>query len=308
MEQMDTFGYMLDEIFYPIEDYSKIVIDYQANEERRNEEYCESFTVISVNGSFDPQVFSLALELLYKDLMSNIKKKLFCLARSEWPEYLDSAIRRLKQLKTIIRCVEPSGELIDTNWENPRKSWVFDREPGTVNRDSETVSALSIGLKGVPAEVLVKTSMYAYCWRKRVKEYVRNMEFLRYYYLHVQEVPMVVVAAPAYDSVHVACLMGGSAEGSPAKRKIAACSPMPEKIKVHRSVPQMAGYLWLLHRNGVFGNMPKTELCRKFAAFFQTSHREEISEHSLKNHFDSPSEEVLQFLRGECHLMVSGCT
>ena len=99
MEHIDTYGYILDEIFFKIEEFSRIVIDYQANNGPGNEQPGNSFTVVSVNGFRDTKDFYKFMVLLCTGIVQKLSAHVMTLAPGEQPVFLDFAIRRFKKLK-----------------------------------------------------------------------------------------------------------------------------------------------------------------------------------------------------------------
>ena len=122
--------------------------------------------------------------------------------------------------------------------------------------------------------VLVKASLFAYYWKNSLNDTVEKLNFIKIYFEYI-----------------------------PNRQVVAERILKQKKIKINRTVPQLAAYLKLLHNTDVFGNISKAELCRIFAGLFRTEKQEEISHKSLKNHFDSPAPETMKFLRVEFHRM-----
>ena len=306
MEYVEMYAYILDEIFDQIEQFSKISIDYQANENPGNEPSGNSFTILSVNGHKDPKEFYCFLVFLCAGLVQKVRGHLPNLASGDWPVFLDSAIHRFKQLKTIIRCVDSPDNGLVSEADGPPRIWIFKRKRMDLGQGTEDP-------KLMPEEVLVKTSEYACFWKSSVKDTVKKLEFIHNYYEYIPRqsvvADMAMPAVPASGLVPAPFVFPASGQVPvPAMRAVPASGlvpfPAPEKIKIHRSVAELAACLKVLHKLGVFGDISKTELCRRCSGFFQTEKQGEISPKSLKNHLDSPRPEVLDFLKMECYKMV----
>jgi hypothetical protein len=268
MEHMDTYGFILDEIFYQIDEFSRIIIDYQLNESSGGKQPGNSFSVLLVNGHKDPRAFYHFMVFLCNGIIHRVIDHLPNLASGEQAVFIDYAIRRFNKLRSIACCIESPAEFTNMYGKRTPLIWVFKREfidPGT-----ETEKSLP-----VPEAVLVKASLFAYYWKNSLQDTAEKLNFIRTYYEYIPDRP--VIAAPVMK---------------------------PVKIKINRTVPQLAGYLRLLHKMDVFGSISKAELCRLFAGLFQTEKQEEISPKSLKNHFDSPPPEAMEFLKVEFHRMI----
>ena len=73
-------------------------------------------------------------------------------------------------------------------------------------------------------------------------------------------------------------------------------SPYPlKKLRIRGSVPYAATFGRILYDDDIFDIHNKSEFCRIFSSTFSTIQQDDISWHSLKNHFNCPSLEALNF-------------
>jgi len=279
MEHSDAYGVMLDGIFEVIERFAKVRIEFQTVARADASGY--AFRLISVNGFDNPRYFYQRVFFLCSQLCLSVKESLKTLPQDEWIIFLEEVISRLEELKDYVKCVHstyPAGEV-----KNERKYYIFDISCVDRGPDPDNPAL-------IPVSVLLDASEFAKSWKKAIKDCRIKIVVERNYKDTLAEFP-----DPGDDR---------DARDHPYRVGAGTCG----KMMVNRSVEQLGVYLRLLHLVGVFGETPKTEICRFFAGTLRTKKQERISWASLKNHLDNPSPEVLKYLRCEFHKMMQEIT
>ena len=215
---------------------------------------------------------------LCTDILHKVTAYLPNLAPGAWPLFFDSAIRRFKKLKSKICCIESPEGFVNLKGQPCGRIWVFRQDCMDLGEESESPVIM-------PDDVLIKASMFAYNWKLSVNDAIEKLGILKISYEFLPERSLAV--APASTGAASSAVM-----------------PLGNKIIIKRSVAQLAVFIRGLYRMGVFDHKNKSELFRIISTFIRTEKQEVISPKSLKNCFDCPPPEAIEFVKVECHRIV----
>lgn len=256
MKHIDSFPYLLNEIFSELHTAASIVISYNFPPNNNAGPENERPAVTGVNGFKSLTTFTHYLYHLKNNLMAKLLE----------PQVeMETQARRLFVRQAIIRCRSYASVTIplaeeDKPGSDPsyhRTRWGFYR-PKFDHGQGPAPDA------NTRQHLIRSTQRYANMWRLIGEEFLDELHGL--YYL-VEFFP-VLTQPPASKQVR-------------------------EKITVRVNVPELGATLRMFFDSRVFDLRNKEKLCRLVAGCFSTPRQQDISAGSLKNHFDAPTPETL---------------
>jgi len=267
MTPIESFPHLLNEIFDDFNTAASVTINYEIALTNTSVHENPEVKVVSVNGFRSLTTFTNCIWSLKANLLCNLIEVVTGLDIQTKRLFIQHAITRSrKYLKTTIPVNPPSDDHDTTT--HMRNYYGFN-QPRYINAldhypDDETCRLLAF-----------RTRRYATMWKYTVEELIKELQ--GFFYL---------------------------AEFLPALTPPVNSPPGTKKIPVRSSVAELAAMARLFFEHRAIALNNKSQFCRLVAEMFSTPRQKEISARSLKNHFDSPTPETIEFLFEEFRKMM----
>ncbi|MEI6682443.1 MAG: hypothetical protein WCO44_07435 [Bacteroidota bacterium] len=262
MHSTASFPYLVDYLLGDLEEASRIRIECR-RADNKNPAVSGNLVILSVNGCNTSSSFLHLMEHLRAQTMDMLRENLGQVSAGDTEAFFGLLQRRLR--KIIHAVVVMKFPLHDENRQN-RATWVMKmvncRLEGEQTQDRVTMEE-AVGLTRRHAWIY-------YLVLKKLEEWLNSL---------------------TGASLGIMVLSKGLFSGMPNR-----------KFRLSCTVSFFCAMLRLLCDRNIFENPNISELCRSIAAGCSTSRQENLSPHSLRNHFDDPSPETLEELLAEVHI------
>lgn len=268
MKTMGSFQHELNEMFGEINQASSIVIGFNAVKHGKPLTGQNAIRLVSVNGFKSFGEFAAAIAHMQDHLIGKI---------IEFSGKLDLRDKRALLLQAIgcsrrlIYFTLPVSQPANACHPTRLRAMIFKAPSFTCN-----------GTGAVPGDetrecLLRLTRRYAWLWQMHAEDLIQELCCFLY---QVEFWPALSTAGNNITSIH-------------------------EKIPVNGNVSALAALSRLFFEHKAIALDNKSKFCRLVADMFCTPKQPQISPKSLKNHFDSPSPETIDFICAELRKMMN---
>jgi hypothetical protein len=256
----DSFPYLIDTIFGDLEMISQFRIDCQAAEENTTKVTFAAIRVAAVNGMDSPRQFMNLLKHLKSEVMSRFREVVPQISPADLDCFIDMALRRVRR---IIRSVVVNGVGTEDGILDQPTCW--------------SVLQLQCYLDDVESDDPL-------CYLEAM---VQTRRQAMIYYLELKRLEERIG------------LFAGNTIFLPGNN-LAKQTAFPEKkFRLTCTVPFFSALLRIAYDLNLIEGSNVAELCRWASENFSTVRQDNLSPHSLRNHFDNPSSETLENLTRE---------
>jgi hypothetical protein len=249
MKQLSAPANFLDNTFRKVEEESQIMIEFTCSHSTNGDRFNDDFSIQSVNGHSDHHEYHHYIEKLFNDILNAVIEKNLQMQQSESSLFIESAIKRLKQLKFVIRYERVR------NWNAGMPGfWVF-AHPGIRCMEDTVLPKYYYNF------IISKASRFALVWKKAINRLVKKLEAMETFCLFAKMEPV-------------------------ASKQVIHCQ---KKIKLNVPVSQLGCFMWGLNASKLLSSDNKNEMYRVVTSFIETKHQPSISEKSFRNNFNYPT-------------------
>lgn len=262
MKNIESFQHELNEMFSEFNHASSIVIGFNTCKSGNHLKDQNLPRLVSVNGYKSFREFAAGLAYMRSHLIGKIIELITDFDLRDKRAFLQQAIGFSRRLTTFtIPAVQPVVTCNSTSLPS-----VIFRIPSFNRNGTEEIPGVET------REYLLRmTCRYASFWQIHIEDLVRELFCFLY---QVEFWPALSPVGNSTKFVH-------------------------EKIPINSNVPALAvlSRLFFEHKTIALDN--KSKFCRLVADTFCTPKQPQISHKSLKNHFDTPSPETIDFILAE---------
>ena len=260
MKTIESFPYVIDNIFSELERDSQIRIDCRAEGVPSQGNNCLSIRVAAVNGMASSWRFHHRIKHLKAEVLVKLREVIPQIAPGDLDAFIDMALRRVRRIaRTVL--VTGFGSREERNMQSvcwsPRQLRCF-------LGDTESSEPGLIG------EALIQTRRQAWLYYAELKRLEERIGCLAGYAI---------------------CLSDATSAEKNAGNE--------GKIRLTCTVAFFCAVIRVAYDRNLIEVRNVSELCRQISRNFCTARQENLSAHSIRNHFDNPSPEVLEEVMNE---------
>ncbi len=263
MATRDSFPYLIDYVLGELELASEIRIDCKKVEENSIPAIFASIRVVAINGMDSSCLYLQQLRQLKDQALCRFREVIPLIALADIDAFIDLALRRVRQITRSVIVVEFKGQMI-----------------GIGNDASFSIEQIQCFLEDdlsydslVYAEAMYQTRRQAWI-----------------YYLVLKRL-----------SERIRCFTGGTIV-MPVMSPVKLQANPDKKIRVNATVAFVGAFLRVACDRGLIEVSNVSELCRWASENFCTQRQENLSPHSIRNHFDNPAPEPLKEVMQEIEI------
>lgn len=268
MQPIESFQHELNEMFSEFNHASSIVIGFNTGKSGNHLNGRNFPRLVSVNGYKSFREFASGLACMRSHLIGKIIELITDFDLRDKRVFLQQAIGYGRKLTTFtIPCLQPFVSCNSTSL----RSVIF-RIPSFNRNGTEEIPGVE-----TRKYLLRMTRRYAWFWQMHTENLVQELFCFLY---QVEFWPALTPVGNSTKFIH-------------------------EKIPINSNVSALAALSRLFFEHKTIALDNKSKFCRLVADMFCTPKQPQISHKSLKNHFDSPSPETIDFILAELRKMMN---
>lgn len=257
-----NFSAILNDLFISIEKQAVITIRYEAYPLDPNDEYVVDFRIRSVNGFSNPVEFGDEIYDHGNTFLSEVARIMRKIPKSRQSEF---GIKITDRFSTLMEQITYEDNIIQNRpftQEDPPGFFHFMQPNFEGNGFHDSAVYMDM--------ILYAASDFAYFWCTSMSQIFDELCNLINTIKHLPELHGHTEPPPAF-----------------------------EKIRVRLTVPQLTAFFLVLVKNNLIDVTNKSDLFRALAEIFQTKGSNNLSWRNIKNTFDSPSPDDIEYWERE---------